>query len=155
MSSFVVDKRTINRILSLVNERVVRPQRHYGPYARRDLAEIGFPCETEADLAALGLAMYKLNIAATSQRYPDDELDGLPGTVETDAEGQEHLEGYRWERSHPDEIQAVKSLECWLYQCAEGDAPERELYKCWQGILHRIAVEMIGCSQAYENAEWG
>ena len=54
-------------------------------------------------------------------------------------------------------IQAYKSLQCWHYQCCEGDIPkESKLYTFFEEIvLKHIADSIIMKTPEYEQAEWG
>lgn len=55
------------------------------------------------------------------------------------------------------QFQSYKSLQCWLYQCCEGDIPEvSKLYKFFDTVVIRhMANSIITKTPAYEQAEWG
>jgi hypothetical protein len=54
-------------------------------------------------------------------------------------------------------IQAYKSLQCWLYQCCEGNIPEAsKLYTFFDTVVvQHIANSIITNTPEYEQAEWG
>lgn len=131
MSSFIVEDATINRVLGHM----------YFDRARTtvvsDLRRIGINAET--DPARLGLKMMQLNCRATGVRY---------------------REKYRAEYSYRLEtctrMQAIKSLTCWLYQCAEGKIPERsKLWRIMKEYRDDLAMAVIDEMPEYNAANWG
>jgi len=51
-------------------------------------------------------------------------------------------------------IQALKSVQCWLYQSCEGDGDTTKLYKLIQKI-EKILLNAIICDlEEYQQAEW-
>lgn len=52
-------------------------------------------------------------------------------------------------------IQAYKSLSCFLYQCCEGDIPEKnDLYKMFEEIKTEMAHCIVSHLPEYDQAEW-
>jgi hypothetical protein len=51
--------------------------------------------------------------------------------------------------------QALKSLNCWHYQCAEGDVPNTELFKGFSEIIHAIEGAIVSRIPEYDQAAWG
>jgi len=51
-------------------------------------------------------------------------------------------------------IQAYTSIECYLYQCSEGDVPERRLYQSLVGYRDALAHCIVQALPQYRNAEW-
>lgn len=53
-------------------------------------------------------------------------------------------------------IQLFKSLQCWMYQCTEGDIPEKsKLYKVFKHkIVSHLAVSIVQSMPEYDEAEW-
>ena len=131
MSSFVVGDLTVNRILGYM----------YFDRARTtvvsDLRKLGI--NTETDPARLGLKMIQLNCRATGERY---------------REKVKALYSYRMETCS--RIQAIKSLTCWLYQCAEGNIPERSrLRRIMERYRNDLAMAVVDETPEYNAAEWG
>lgn len=50
--------------------------------------------------------------------------------------------------------QQLKTLECFLYQCSEGEIPKRDLYKRVQRRIRRLERDLIEAIPAYRDAEW-
>lgn len=103
------------------------------------------------DLTRLGQTLFLLNADAFNQRYdctveaPDFEYS--PDSGWTPAIG-------------------LKALRCLLYQCAEGDVPDTQLYKCIEATAESLALvpgkpDPLGYrppmrdSLEYERAPWG
>lgn len=138
MSAFIVNNKTIDRILSFIywNNGVSSSWR------KRILKNIGYDLEKEEECKKLGLAMYKMNCEAVSQRY-GEELN------------KKAISDYDYEYTLAKPIQVLKSLQCFLYQCSEGTVPREKLYKALRTIETSIMGEIISNLPEYEKAEWG
>ena len=53
------------------------------------------------------------------------------------------------------DIQVLKSLQCFLYQCTEGTIPKRKLYKTLRDIERVLINDIISKLPEYDKAEWG
>lgn len=149
MSAFVVDPKTINRILGYLRSQAKQRQ-HVASIAAREFAACEFAFEDKEDAANLGLALYNLNIHAVSQRYPGDTLNTLPGTYEG-----ERLCPYTFERiDGVTSVQAFKSIQCLTYQMAEGNVPESSLYKAIEKIENEICRHIVTSLPEYDKAVW-
>ena len=51
--------------------------------------------------------------------------------------------------------QVLKSLQCWQYQCNEGDVPETQLYQFFEEVEHHVALLIVMDLPEYEKATWG
>ncbi len=138
MSAYIVDDETINRIISAA---MLYTLVSLAPAPRGIVPDNPEP----NDWRALGSAMRDMNVAAVIARYgPSDSLSGPSPLLP-----------YQFRLvTAPGLVQTVKSLACYLYQCSEGDIPERRLYQQldkWQAELCRHYVTE---SDAYAQAEW-
>jgi hypothetical protein len=53
-------------------------------------------------------------------------------------------------------MQVLKSLQCWLYQCNEGDVPTTELYGLFDTDVQMYLMDTIITKlPEYEEATWG
>jgi hypothetical protein len=129
MSAFVVQDGTINRVLGYLEHD------RYGEYHRRTLTD------AHGGIAGLGAAMRALNVDAVRARYRDAG-DLVPA------------EPYRYRLELPGRVAAYKALACWLYQCAEGDAPEAPLYLALEALHYSWAKEIVADLPEYERAVW-
>ncbi len=140
MSAFIVEDATINHVVSFINQLSV----HASP--RRELAAYGADLVTIEGQTELARAMFALNVSAVDQRYPDRK---------TCTDAPFRAEDFTYRYTWANEIQAYKSLECWLYQCSEGDIPETSLlYNCMNRVRDCMAVELVRRLPAYEAAQW-
>lgn len=48
----------------------------------------------------------------------------------------------------------LKAMQCWLYQCSEGDIPETELYKFIEQEANKLAMKIAMNTKEYEEAAW-
>jgi len=101
------------------------------------------------DADRLADAMLAMNIDAFRQRYGikallAEDLD----CIDLDTRDRKPLEALS-------EVQVYKSLQCFLYQCCEGDVDERPLYKALSAIRELLAPFINEDSPEYEAAQWG
>jgi len=93
------------------------------------------------DRDKLGRRMHELNARAVAEHYRE-EPETWPMAVNTPSKA-------------CSDIQAYKSLRCWLYQCTEGDVPEDRLYRDMADMANAWACHLVAMSDAYEKAGWG
>lgn len=133
MSAFVVQDHTINRVLAYF---VHRPE--YRGRVRALAAECG-----DGTPAALGAAMFALNVTAVNVRYGPGEAESFRPL------------DYAYRAEAPGgAVATYKSLRCWLYQCAEGLVPETPLYREMESLGHRLAGEIVARLPEYDSAPW-
>jgi hypothetical protein len=136
MSCFILDE---NRIATLANGIIDRnkgdlPVGEQGEtYGRERLAD----------------AMLAMNIDALRQRYGirallAHDLD----SIDLDTRNWKPLEAFS-------EVQFFKSLQCFLYQCCEGDVDESPLFKTLDAIRALLAPCINERSAEYDAAKWG
>jgi len=138
MSAFVVEDKTINRIVSfLVFDRD-------GDWPRKVIKdETGCDLSTHEGQKALGQAMFDLNCHAVNQRYG-----------EGDAERFRPLD-YAYRLENASRMQVYKSLGCWLYQCCEGDVPDTSLlYATMSRVKHLLADAIVCSLPEYDKCGW-
>ena len=131
MSAYIVSTNTIDKIITFI----VQDNHLTGC----------LPLEFRAELPAkfktvLGRAMFALNEKSVNERY--SATDAAPVYSFSYA-------------AHTNAMQALKSIQCWLYQSCEGKCDESELYQAFERIQHRIAMEIIRSMPEYEKALWG
>ena len=136
MSAFMVSTKTIGRILAYIES----DKGFSESWAERLLLEAGFPLH--GSYQEQRECLRDLNRLGVVARYgPHDDL---PGTTET---------GY-FAPVLSTRHQYLKSLDCFIYQCSEGDVPQNPLYqaidKLGDALAHAIATE---CEE-YSTAEW-
>jgi hypothetical protein len=143
MSAFLVANNTINNIVNWLDSAL---EEAYGTITiRQKLLEQGFDASVIGWADRLGYAMFQLNVIAVDARYGSDEAKKFRPL------------DYQYEvtKSVP-MVQALKSLQCWLYQCNEGDVPETALYGLFDNDVQLyLMTEIIDALPEYQNAVWG
>jgi hypothetical protein len=136
MSAFLVEEKTLHRILSCLDEELQGPSGLQAKF-EQDLG-VNFSGDWKT---ALGQKMWDVNQLALSYRYGDPREERW----------------YRFSSVPCSRVQAYKSLKCWLYQCCEGDIPEAsKLYRFFDTVvLLHIANAILVTSPEYAQAEWG
>lgn len=138
MSAYIVSHETINRIVSFLYSNT-----GISAFSRNEtIAKAGFPIAEQEGCSKLGKAMLKLNVAAVDQRYNEKNR-------------KEVIVNYQFNKVATSRIQALKSLQCLLYQCSEGNVPKRKQYKMLKAIEKNIMHEIIDSLPEYQKAEWG
>lgn len=116
MAAFMVSTETMQRVVDAI-DRV-----HGGCFWQ------GMPKSDSKDLDAIGNELFAMNTAALSARYPDTKYS-LPTFR------------YRPLGDVPKQAHFI-AIECLLYQCAEGNIPERDEYKALEALRDEIAREI-------------
>jgi hypothetical protein len=140
MSAFMVEDKTINYVVNWLRREIDRLS-----LIPRKLKEAGFDTSVPGWAENLGQAMFLLNIKAVDARYGNGEAAKFRKL------------NYRFEHTEAVSlVQVLKSLQCWLYQCSEGDVPETALYKLFdEDIRLFLMSKIITALPEYEEAEWG
>lgn len=125
MSAFIVSNRTMTRVLYALRITHAIENMHL------EMHGTGF--DELADF------LYDMNADAVAQRYskPKERPQWTPerGRV----------------FSKPD---ALKALDCFLYQCAEGDVPDRPAYSAIKQAREELAYQILASMPAYQAAPW-
>jgi hypothetical protein len=140
MSAYMVADETINRVVEWLSWEITRSQ------WLRDKLEKASGIDTSAYkwAEALGKAMFALNIAGVNDRYGNGEA------------GEFRKLNYHYAPAHGSEIQVLKSLQCWLYQCTEGEVVTKPLYRFFQDVVEpHLMSNIIADLPEYRTAEWG
>ena len=143
MSAFIVDDEIINLPLGFFYTETVGSG-VYDEIPRR-LKEAGYNIgEDETEIERLAQEMFRLNCEAVNQRYGE-------GAAETFREL-----NFKYQFTPETSIaQAYKALECWLYQCTEGDVWESPLYELIKKIANSLAHRIAENTPEYKKARWG
>ena len=149
MSAYVVDNSTIHKIVAYLRRFPDKMPGGQHIQAKEDRYQCG-PREVGKPRrdawAEFGTELRLLNVAAVEDRYPDhDELPGVIGENEYTHK----------DVMIPSDIVAHKALGCFLYQCAEGNVPETELYQVMETTYNGIAYHIISELPAWQAASWG
>jgi hypothetical protein len=143
MSAFLIANKTINSIINWLDSAL---EEAYGTITiRQKLLEQGFDASMAGWAERLGYAMLQLNVIAVDARYESGEAKKFRPL------------DYQYKVTKPAPmVQVLKSLQCWLYQCDEGDVPETALYGLFDNDVQLyLMTEIIEALPEYQNAHWG
>jgi hypothetical protein len=140
MSAYIVADETVNRVAQWLYWELDE-----SPWLRDKLEQAsGIDTSRYGWSETLGKAMFDLNIAGVNDRYGD-------GAAEKFREL-----NYHYQPAHGSPIQVLKSLQCWLYQCREGEVVKRPLYQFFQNIVEpHLMSSIIADLPEYRAAAWG
>jgi hypothetical protein len=93
-------------------------------------------------------AMLAMNLDAFRQRYSTRAVVSDLDYIDLDRRNWHPVEAFS-------EVQFFKSLQCFLYQCCEGNVDEKPLYKTLSAIAALLAPFINQESPEYEAADWG
>jgi hypothetical protein len=139
MSAYIVEDETINKIMAGIVGAI-----HNGGYPHFQLT-VGFYAKCGAvDPQTLGELLFDLNIQGVEARYGEGEAEKFRPL------------DYKYQSVLPlGDISFLKSLQCLLYQCSEGEVPETPLFKAMEKLSHDLALHIVESSAKYESATWG
>jgi|SaaInlV_200m_DNA_2_1039689.scaffolds.fasta_scaffold20198_3 hypothetical protein len=145
MSSYIVDDKTINKIVAGLQSHHMRNKYPSLPECLR--------IDERDHAPLLGENMYKLNLHAVNARYPDtvENSKNLPGPC--DELGNHAPYTYRNENYHG-QVPLYKSIQCFLYQCSDGNTEDPLFIELDKFNIH-LASEILSSLDTYENAPWG
>lgn len=130
MSAFVVEPKTINRVVTYLQRGNV------ACYLRDEITEAGFDIDNNPQ--ELAQAMMNLNVDAVNQRYAEHATPPVIAFVPL---------------MHCNDFQVLKSLQCWLYQCNVGNVPESQLFQLMERASNQLAHTIINRLPAYDKAD--
>lgn len=142
MSSFIVEDKSISAIINFLQS----DEDAYKGEPLRELAALGFNLDDFSETAdadkRLGQAMLDLNCEAFNTRYP---------TAKSPGETYHH----HFAAKKPTRVQTLKHIQCWLYQCSEGDkVPAMPLFKAFETIQLHLLKRIVMSLPEYDTAKW-
>ena len=138
MSAFLVGDPTINHIADMMV---------YGP-----VSQYISPILPHLEQKECANRLKILNLESLNQRYGDNWDD-------VDAEvSDERFDKYPIRIMNktpaPSLIQSLKHVQCYLYQCNEGNVPDSPLYKDVEKLQNGLIWEIISNMKEYNEATW-
>jgi len=145
MSSFLVEHKTIDRILSYINKCQYSSSRHKLDTSR--LAEDFYGDEDYGmALTALGRRLLRMNLDALRTRY-----EGRAAGAESD----KYANDYNYTQVPVTSAQAFFSASCLCYQCAEGEVYKSRFWNELDSLVNEIARHIAYDAADKEKCEWG
>jgi len=140
MSAFMVEDQTINRIVTWIKREVQTARYALDRLARKYNVDLTSDTWDET----LANAMFQLNVDGVHARYGNGKAEQFrPLNFTYKPEG----DTFR--------VQVLKSLQCWMYQCNEGDVPQTKLYRFFEEVENYLALQIVMDLPAYDKAKWG
>ena len=136
MSTYIVEADTLYRVINLITKI---------DYVSNSLRSI----KDEAILTPQILfnKLNTLNRYAISQRYEAEKMTNKPS--------------YKFNSKKYDEVcsktnqyQNFKSLQCFHYQCSEGEAMKADLYEALDKFERSFAIQIISSLKQYDQSTW-
>jgi hypothetical protein len=140
MSAFMVADETINRVVEWLFWEVTKSL-----YLREKIEKaLQINTSKPGWEKELGQAMFELNIDGVNDRYGEGEAKRFREL------------NYRYTPAHGSKIQVLKSLECWLYQCREGEVVKKPLFQFFDTVIEKhLMSSIISDLPEYNRAKWG
>lgn len=131
MSAFIVNKESIEHIGTLLYSE---------NYFKRKIKECLLIDLDEKDgFNKLCTELYRLNYDAVNHRYREQT---------------ELKEEKYYFLTNTNRYQSIKTVQCFIYQCSEGDIPDRKLFKLVEDLLLMLCENLITESIKYKKAKW-
>lgn len=135
MSAYLVEDRTINTIVNWMYRELQE-----NTYFKEEVEKLGYGLD---NLEKLAQDMFRLNIKSLNQRYGS-------------AEGFRDLHFIYRVTLPVSNIQVLKSLQCWLYQCMEGNVVRKKLFRFFNEVIKvDLMNSIIYELPEYDKARWG
>ena len=141
MSCYIVEQENINRIVSFIEKCVMSGD----CYEKSIIRPMSYWLKNDPlgeDYRILCDLMDEMNNLAYDARYKTESKYEcrFPYAYKTALTTNKH--------------QGLKSLQCFLYQCTEGEQPLRPLYKALEEMKNNLAVYIVEQMQEYKDAKW-
>ena len=155
MSSFMVESRTLAYIANFIAVQM----NHGLNYTH--IASVDFSCFADCkkngytDAGEIYKKLYQLNFNAYHERYDgryDDKcvIEKFPDTaIHKPVKYKDHCPVV--EKWH---YQMLKYMECYLYQCNEGNCSETEIYQAVKRFQNNLMCFIVHNSAEYQAAKW-
>ena len=140
MSAFMVEDKTINRVVTWLTREV---STRYSPL---DRVARTYDVDLSSDKwdEKLANAMFLLNCDGVNAHYGEGEAEKF------------RLLNFTYQpEPNCSLVQVLKSLQCWMYQCCEGAVPQTQLYRFFKEIENHVALQIVMDLPAYQKASWG
>lgn len=145
MSAFVVDYKTIDNVLSIRLNHDILLNHCYleSEYEGLFNSPRGW---IHNQLEDLGKEFLRLNVKSVCERYPnDEEMHEEPS----------YVENYKFKDTGCTLAQAIKSIQCLMYQSCEIDNyKDNETYKKMERLKNYLVDAFLCLNEEYKNAAW-
>lgn len=142
MSAYIVDDETINKIVSYIFAKALAPDSSIQWEATK-LAKMGYSLISAYSCSELAHKMFDMNVAAVKARYGEAEGENFPVPV------------FEYLFTPATQIEVIKAIKAWKYQCTEGRVHTLALYKAMVEVHSLLCIDFVEQTEEYEAAPWG
>jgi hypothetical protein len=142
MSAYIVKDETINKIVSYIFAKALAPDSSIHWEATK-LAEMGYSLISAYSCSELAHKMFDMNVAAVKARYGEVEGEGFL------------FPPFEYLFTPATQIEVIKAIKAWKYQCTEGRVPELALYKAMTEVHCLLCIDFVDQTEEYGVAPWG
>lgn len=142
MSAYIVEDETINKIVSFLYAKANGPDSSIRWEATK-LFKMGFDLASSLSCSDLAHKMFHMNVAAVNARYGEGEAEMFRPL------------DFRYQFAPASQIEVIKALKAWKYQCTEGEVPDLALYKAMTEMHCLFCIDFVEQTEEYEAASWG
>ena len=146
MSAFMVSSDTLSKIANQIDTYKVVGFNGFGFCFPDNLIAI-FKNKTVKETFEI---LADMNKEALKARYPQSYSEMIGETI-FNSKADIYRTRYAGLTYH---WQFLKSLQCYLYQCCEGNVPDCDLYKELTNLKHTLQSYIISQMPEYDKAEW-
>jgi len=140
MSAFMVNDKTINSVVTWLTREVSTSHFTMDQLARKYNVDLVSDKWDEK----LANAIFQLNCDGVNARYGNGEAEKFRPL------------NFSYQPEHDFSlVQVIKSLQCWLYQCCEGEVRQTKLYRFFEEVENHLALKIVMELPEYTKAEWG
>lgn len=142
MSAYIVEDETINKVVSYLYAKAncPNPSIHW---ESTKLFKMGFDLTSGPSCPELAHKMFNLNVAAVNEKYGKGEAEKFRPL------------DFQYRFVPATQIEVIKALLAWKYQCTEGQVPEFALYKAMVEVHCLLCIDFVEQTEEYEAAPWG
>lgn len=159
MSAFIMQPESIRDLAYFINSVVASGYNMHGfeaPY----LLKKEFPARKQSSVKDTYEKLYEMNAEAVHFRYPEDKKDKVippmpDGSFFVRPEIGASLHGGVFRKPTDKHYQILKRLNCFLYQCTDGEIPESDAYKALRDLERHLMIMIVTSNESYQIAEWG
>src|SRR5437764_13591615 len=135
MSAYIVENKTINKVVCWIEREVWKHNFTLDQIAQKYQVDLYGDMWKEK----LAKAMFQLNCAGVDARYGE-------GRAKKDVSAP-----FVYKSEQCDSlVEVFKALQCFTYQCCEGDVPETNLYKFFGEVENHLAQKIVMALPEYD-----
>jgi hypothetical protein len=136
MSAYIVEDEMINKIVSYLYANANGPDPSIN-WKTTKLFGMGFDFTSGPSCPELAQKMFDLNVAAVNARYGEREAEKFSTCY------------FQYRFVPASQIEVIKALKAWKYQCTEGQVPDLALYKAMLEVHSLLCIDFVEHTKEY------